>query len=174
MCTLSRSAHRAAENLFTIASRAKTTGEQADAFRAWMRGISRARVADLPCTAILAATASDTAKRLEAADKRDSDASWRSWLQEGPAKGLRRQHRFSRAATGWVPSAIGHGSYDDSDNPSDDPSATNCKLLTICSVSDAVSSARGPPMRNMLASRWINSSQLKQRHANGAASGRRQ
>ena len=75
MCTLSRSAHRAADHLFTVASRAKTTGERADAFRAWMRGISRAMVADLPCTAILAATASDIAKPLEAADKRDSDAS---------------------------------------------------------------------------------------------------
>ena len=51
---------------------------------------------------------------------------------------------------------------------------TSCKPLTICSVSDAASSARDRPARNMLASRWIYSSRLKQRHANGAASGRRQ
>ena len=29
-------------------------------------------------------------------------ASWTSWLREGPAKGLSRQHRMSRVAHGWV------------------------------------------------------------------------
>ena len=34
-----------------------------------------------------------------------SRESWRSWLHDGPAHGLRRQHRMSRTVAGWVPSA---------------------------------------------------------------------
>ena len=34
-----------------------------------------------------------------------SRESWRSWLHDGPAHGLRRQHRMSRTAAGWVASA---------------------------------------------------------------------
>ena len=31
-------------------------------------------------------------------------ADWVSWLQEGPARGLGRQHKMSRTAQGWIPS----------------------------------------------------------------------
>ena len=31
---------------------------------------------------------------------------WMTWLQEGPAAGLRRQHQFTKVKTGWVESAL--------------------------------------------------------------------
>ena len=34
-----------------------------------------------------------------------SRADWTSWLHEGPARGLGRQHKMSRTAQGWIPSA---------------------------------------------------------------------
>ena len=36
-------------------------------------------------------------------DQNSSRQAWVSWLHEGPAKGLGRQHRMSRIATGWIP-----------------------------------------------------------------------
>ena len=42
----------------------------------------------------------------DAAHAHDSNASrqaWHSWLHEGPANGLGRQHFMSRVATGWIP-----------------------------------------------------------------------
>ena len=33
-------------------------------------------------------------------------ASWRNWLTEGPACGLRRQHKVSRTADGWIPAKV--------------------------------------------------------------------
>ena len=38
--------------------------------------------------------------------KRQAVASWQSWLDEGPAKGLRGQHRLSRTASAWIPSIV--------------------------------------------------------------------
>ena len=33
-------------------------------------------------------------------------AKWRSYLHDGPAAGLRRQHRFSKVLGGWVPAEV--------------------------------------------------------------------
>ena len=41
--------------------------------------------------------------------KRDSLANWQSWLEDGPAQGLRRQHQLTRVATGWNPSLVSAG-----------------------------------------------------------------
>ena len=30
---------------------------------------------------------------------------WHAWLEEGPCRGLRRQHQLTRTATGWIPTA---------------------------------------------------------------------
>ena len=35
------------------------------------------------------------------------------WIHEGPAHGLRRQHRFSRRADGWSPTAKNTGIIDE-------------------------------------------------------------
>ena len=36
-------------------------------------------------------------------------AKWDKWIHEGPAAGLRRQHRFSRTVNGWMPTAANSG-----------------------------------------------------------------
>ena len=32
---------------------------------------------------------------------------FKSWLQEGPLKGLKRQHQMSRTANGWIQRKVG-------------------------------------------------------------------
>jgi len=44
----------------------------------------------------------------DAKASRLATAKFTDWLQEGPAQGLKRQHLFSRVATGWIPSKTGH------------------------------------------------------------------
>ena len=41
------------------------------------------------------------AEREEEAARVAATVKFAIWLQEGPASGLRRQHRFSRTAEGW-------------------------------------------------------------------------
>ena len=55
----------------------------------------------------------------EAAAER-SRVKWTEWLHDGPGKGLGRQHRMSRTATGWIPSPT--AAVDD-DYGDDDPEA---------------------------------------------------
>ena len=43
------------------------------------------------------------AKKLEAHAEMSA---WHMWLNEGPGKGLRRQHRMSRASSGWIPTLV--------------------------------------------------------------------
>ena len=50
-------------------------------------------------TALAEVVATATAAADRQAEKRAAEQ-WTSWFNEGPAKGLRRQHRLSRAATG--------------------------------------------------------------------------
>ena len=45
----------------------------------------------------------------ERAAKNNAIQSWISWIQEGPGAGLRRQHRMTRNATGWHPTAVETG-----------------------------------------------------------------
>ena len=53
----------------------------------------------------LGAMAAVQAKRMTAAEAAAARVAFKSWLHEGPAAGLGRQHRFTRVSTGWVPSA---------------------------------------------------------------------
>ena len=43
------------------------------------------------------------AEKEERAAQRIAMAKWVSWIRDGPAHGLRRQHRFTRNVVGWVP-----------------------------------------------------------------------
>ena len=43
----------------------------------------------------------------DAKASRLATAKFTQWLQEGPAQGLKRQHLYSRVATGWIPSKTG-------------------------------------------------------------------
>ena len=51
---------------------------------------------------LLSDAARDRAVRLERGAKTTANAKWRSWLAEGRAGGLGRQHRMSRGASGWI------------------------------------------------------------------------
>ena len=46
------------------------------------------------------------------ADRVHSHRQWRAWLEGGPVRGLRRQHRFLRTSGGWQAAAVdgGHAS----------------------------------------------------------------
>ena len=54
----------------------------------------------------LGALAAANAKTIGREDAAAASAAFRSWLHDGPAAGLGRQHRFTRIATGWVPSSL--------------------------------------------------------------------
>ena len=58
---------------------------------------------------ILKDTAIQNAEREERLAQHASLSKWIKWVNEGPACGLRRQHQFSRCATGWVPTAKSSG-----------------------------------------------------------------
>ncbi len=51
--------------------------------------------------------AQDRAASLCRAAERESLAAWRAHMQGGPAAGLRRQHRFTRCPSGWIPTKVG-------------------------------------------------------------------
>ena len=71
---------------------------------------------------------------------------WETWLTEGPAAGLRRQHQFSRTADGWAatsPSSGKVGSFDPDDEVEDDdeegwitPGNLKTKKAAITNVED--------------------------------------
>ena len=60
-------------------------------------------------------TALSNAEREEAAAQAISITAWTKWIHEGPAAGLRRQHRFTRVADGWTPTAKSTGTLADVD-----------------------------------------------------------
>ena len=92
----------------------------------------------------------EAANRVAGQDDRAAQASWRSWLHEGPGCGIGRQHRMSRTATGWVPSAVGdagfHLVYDDNGEAQNDDDIEDGKAelfaddggRLLCSFAQAV------------------------------------
>ena len=49
------------------------------------------------------------AEREEKAAQEASLQKWAKWIHEGPADGLRRQHRFRRTVKGWTATAKSSG-----------------------------------------------------------------
>jgi hypothetical protein len=82
-------------------------GVHALAFRSWVGAIGLAVLEDRQAANWLRATASLIAKRASQYDTRRANASWNSWITEGPSNSIGRLHRLSRVATGWVPSMVG-------------------------------------------------------------------
>ena len=104
---LNQAAKRARWRIFHHEWHFRSDCKHAEAFMGWLR---LARATDLTVrtrVARLRATALAVAKRAADHDQKVSQRNWQSWLREGPAKGLGRQHKVSRVAGGWVPSAIG-------------------------------------------------------------------
>jgi len=83
----------------------KVEAEHEGFFAAWTNGITKGMLDDRASLAVLLATAATFARRAEAIHARASNASWRSWLLDGPAA-LKRQHMVSRAARHWVPAVV--------------------------------------------------------------------
>ena len=55
-------------------------------------------------------------KQVEEQEKAAATASvikWTTWLTEGPSSSLKKLHRFSRVATGWIASAKSKGESDE-------------------------------------------------------------
>ena len=81
--------------------------KHAAAFQEWF---GKVQLASLDCrveVARLRVTAAAIAKRASEHDRQRRWRAWQSWLKEGPAQGLGRQHRMTRVAGGWVPSVVG-------------------------------------------------------------------
>ena len=84
----------------------KATPEQAEGFDTFLRwtGIATEENLSSPIwVSVFLQTAMDNAEREEAAAQRASIMAWAKWIHEGPAAGLRRQHKSSRVSDGWVP-----------------------------------------------------------------------
>ena len=84
----------------------------AEAVRHWFAGLSLHILGDRQIVVWLRATAVAIAKRTAAHDRAKSDAAWRSWMQEGPAKNVGKMHRMSRVQNGWIPSPLAKESSD--------------------------------------------------------------
>ena len=79
----------------------------ADAFRRWVQGIQHVHLMSRQYVVVIRLEAEQRARTASNHDLTSRRRSWRTWLQEGPAKGLGRQHRMSRTVGGWVPSPVG-------------------------------------------------------------------
>ena len=59
--------------------------------------------------------ASKVAARTQQHDWHAAKCRWTAWLHDGPCKGLGRQHRLSRCATGWIPAKLAPAASVDDD-----------------------------------------------------------
>lgn len=72
--------------------------------QAWIEGLRHEQFRVRAEAARLAEQAEHNRVREETAASVRSFQLHRAWLQEGPARGLGRQHRMTKVATGWIPS----------------------------------------------------------------------
>ncbi len=72
----------------------------------WLGLIDETMLQNDSWVASLGSTAQLAAEAAEAEAARSARLAWVSWLHDGPARGLRRQHRMSRTALGWVPAQV--------------------------------------------------------------------
>ena len=77
------------------------------ALQVWAGSVSAAQLTEKCVVIAIMRAACDVARKAHMYDDSTARNSWMSWLQEGPAGGLGRQHRMSRCATGWIPAKLG-------------------------------------------------------------------
>ncbi len=80
---------------------------EAALFERWRAMITLAMLRTVPTMLALAKAAGTTAARLERDAELRARREWHMYLNEGPARGLRRQHAMSKTATGRTPTPIG-------------------------------------------------------------------
>ncbi len=81
--------------------------EEAALFERWRALITVPMLRTVPTIMALAEAAKATADRVEHEAEVRARREWHMYLNEGPARGLRRQHAMSKTATGWIPTPIG-------------------------------------------------------------------
>ena len=72
-------------------------------FLAWQAGLSDWMLIHNATLAAIMEHAGKMADRMGVDAAARAQAKFAKWVQEGPAKGLGRQHKLSRIANGWVP-----------------------------------------------------------------------
>ena len=75
-------------------------------FEDWKGSIKAGQLHSRPGLEMLRQVADKQAEKDEAAAQLDSIKGYIQWVASGPAGGLRRQHQFTRIATGWTETAI--------------------------------------------------------------------
>ena len=96
----------------------KATPEQIDGFkrfRFWRKQLTREMLGYKVWASALKKAAIENAEKEEKAAQHASLLKWTKWIHEGPADGLRRQHKFSRTVKGWTPTAKSTGVTPDID-----------------------------------------------------------
>ncbi len=76
-------------------------------FLAWRDALPTLSTPPAHAVQAFATAATANAASFVAKTQRQRMNSWTTWLHEGPAAGLRRQHRMSRVASGWIPAPVG-------------------------------------------------------------------
>ena len=83
------------------------------AFADWKKTITLDMLKHEAVAMMLEEVAKKQADNEEAAAGKAATLKWASWMHEGPAAGLGRQHKMSKVAQGWAPTAIAKGRADD-------------------------------------------------------------
>ena len=84
----------------------KATPQQLDSFakfKVWQGSLTGNLLANRSWTVALKDMAVANAEKEEKVAQQIAMTKWMSWIREGPADGLRRQHKFTRSAAGWIP-----------------------------------------------------------------------
>ena len=82
------------------------TTDLAAEFRSWLTSIDLQLLYDIPYVVSIRCATVKRATALAAHDLTERRKSWVSWLHNGPAAGLGRQHRMTRVAHGWIPAPV--------------------------------------------------------------------
>ena len=82
-------------------------------FEDWRRCIQRGQLHSKPWLDMLRHVATKQAEKEEAAAQLANIIDYKQWVESGPAGGLRRQHQFTRNATGWTETALGKGNLNE-------------------------------------------------------------
>lgn len=78
------------------------TAEQAAAFRAWHSLLSETALKTWAWVDSFLSVAARAADQADSKAAKDGTERFAIWVTEGSANGLKRQHLFSKCATGWV------------------------------------------------------------------------
>ena len=113
------------------------SGINATIFRTWYASLLPTMLGNNVGIMFLHKAVSSVAESAAKYDQNQSRASWLSWLENGPSRGLGKQHRMSRTALGWLPSKLGPVAIDfgdDAATPIDDVDGLDDRFLDSCEV----------------------------------------